>query len=747
MVVIDLNSKLYHEILNRSQTINNLIDDINELNEIDDNDNKVNTIVISDEYEEALKYLELEKIEGERLIDLVETKYVKILIDRLKLYNYLDMDKEYDIKPLAKYIGEKIEKNLYYYVGDLIDFVNDEYIGLIDYDILYIIIDNHPILHVYKELENFNISETLYNKIFNNIPTYVTVRFHKNQSKLFSDYSKYLSKQYFEILRQYNILDYIKYHNEKLVKYLIDNDNYKSDRMITYNTNYVISVNENTRDVHFKTETLSMDEWYEIIYHDYCSETSYDIFIYIKDEFSKRRVRLYNYILLNNSAKKGNYNIVKYICNHIINEKNIVRNTINILLALYETASNFVANEDYLKIIDELLIITVRYNIVIDTMQLLIKSRSIVLLDYLFKKVHIDQLHKNYLLCLYLIYNYNIKYIILLINHGANVKDIDVENKGNTSLHYISNALYFIGKDNCPRPLFRYRNTLHGGGYYCTLVNNNHDIENKIRIAKFLIDAGENVNAINNKQQTPLMLACKNNMSHLIKIYVENGANVNYVNNNYETALTYAIKNYKNSLENIKYLINNKANINIPNNSHNNPLLLSISENLPKVQNLLFSYNVDINAVDENNNNALMYINIKIMRKDSYSLIKYLIENNIDVFIINNFRQTIITNMLKIKRGVIRTRRNQMETYLLHILKLYISKGVDINIPDNIGKTALMYAIERRFFEIAEFLINEGADINIADNNGQTPLMIAKNILPTSEHIVDILINRGAENI
>src|SRR5690606_2465098 len=97
-------------ILSRSQTINNLIDDINELNDIDDN--KINTITISDEYETALKYLELEKIENQTHF-VEKTKYVKILIDRLKLYIYLDMDEEYDIKPLAKYIGEKIEKNLY----------------------------------------------------------------------------------------------------------------------------------------------------------------------------------------------------------------------------------------------------------------------------------------------------------------------------------------------------------------------------------------------------------------------------------------------------------------------------------------------------------------------------------------------------------------------------------------------------------------------------------------------------------
>src|SRR5690606_31310241 len=100
------------------------------------------------------------------------------------------------------------------------------------------------------------------------------------------------------------------------------------------------------------------------------------------------------------------------------------------------------------------------------------------------------------------------------------------------------------------------------------------------------------------------------------------------------------------------------------------------SEDLPKIRNLLFLHGVDINAVDENNNNALMYANSKIMRKDILLISKYLIERNINIFAINNFGQTIITYIVKNNKATIRTRSNIIENHILNLLKIYISKGV-----------------------------------------------------------------------
>lgn len=198
MTTINLKSRLYTEILVRSKTIKNLIGDFENLDELKHN------IPMCKNFDKELMYLQMEKIDN---IDISNSNdYIKILIERLEFYVYLDMDEEIDIKPLAKYIGEAIEPRLIYYLGTLIDVATNEYIGLIKYDTLYLIIENHPILHVYKELEKFDISNNFYQEILNNIPKYVSPWFHNHQEYLLNYYEDRISNKYYEKIHIYIVL-------------------------------------------------------------------------------------------------------------------------------------------------------------------------------------------------------------------------------------------------------------------------------------------------------------------------------------------------------------------------------------------------------------------------------------------------------------------------------------------------------------------------------------------------------------
>lgn len=59
----------------------------------------------------------------------------------------------------------------------------------------------------------------------------------------------------------------------------------------------------------------------------------------------------------------------------------------------------------------------------------------------------------------------------------------------------------------------------------------------------------------------------------------------------------------------------------------------------------------------------------------------------------------------------------------LEIAKLSIAHGADINVRNNKGETALMWAIRLRYLEIVKLLLDNGANINTQDNNGGTALM------------------------
>lgn len=85
-------------------------------------------------------------------------------------------------------------------------------------------------------------------------------------------------------------------------------------------------------------------------------------------------------------------------------------------------------------------------------------------------------------------------------------------------------------------------------------------------------------------------------------------------------------------------------------------------------------------------------------------------------------------------------------------VKALLSQGLDVNKKGHeYGKTALMYAVEAGYCEIAQMLLDKGADVNIVDNNGQTALMLgvrwfayAKENDTKYAQIIQLLLDKGA---
>lgn len=98
------------------------------------------------------------------------------------------------------------------------------------------------------------------------------------------------------------------------------------------------------------------------------------------------------------------------------------------------------------------------------------------------------------------------------------------------------------------------------------------------------------------------------------------------------------------------------------------------------------------------------------------------------------------------------------------IIELLIRAGADVNLQDKYGETALMWSASMPNYpnkdnednkdshrlteyknEIVRFLIKSGADVNIHDNNGKTALMYAsENVINNSDDTVRILLEAGA---
>jgi len=69
--------------------------------------------------------------------------------------------------------------------------------------------------------------------------------------------------------------------------------------------------------------------------------------------------------------------------------------------------------------------------------------------------------------------------------------------------------------------------------------------------------------------------------------------------------------------------------------------------------------------------------------------------------------------------------------------------GDDVNIVDQYGQTALVYATRKDIIETVELLLDKGADPNMVEIYGRTALMIA--IISGSTGIVRLLLDKGTD--
>ncbi|MHC4558379.1 MAG: ankyrin repeat domain-containing protein [Planctomycetota bacterium] len=79
----------------------------------------------------------------------------------------------------------------------------------------------------------------------------------------------------------------------------------------------------------------------------------------------------------------------------------------------------------------------------------------------------------------------------------------------------------------------------------------------------------------------------------------------------------------------------------------------------------------------------------------------------------------------------------------LEQVKLFITKGVDVNSKDDWGRTALHKAAQNGHADVVKFLIDSNADINVKDRSQMTPLHYAAG--KADKKSVELLLSKGAD--
>ena len=75
----------------------------------------------------------------------------------------------------------------------------------------------------------------------------------------------------------------------------------------------------------------------------------------------------------------------------------------------------------------------------------------------------------------------------------------------------------------------------------------------------------------------------------------------------------------------------------------------------------------------------------------------------------------------------------------LDILKLHLERGIDINIQDSYGWTAVMCAAHAGHAELLQFLLENGANVYLVDNQGNNVRSIAESVKPRNKEICHMI--------
>lgn len=239
-----------------------------------------------------------------------------------------------------------------------------------------------------------------------------------------------------------------------------------------------------------------------------------------------------------------------------------------------------------------------------------------------------------------------------------------------------------------------------------------------------------------------------------------------------------AVQSYH--FQNIVKYTKKGANVNISVNGET-ALMKAAAWSRISIVKLLINHGADINATDCLNNSALVYASEHCLRDkrgdtDPLGTIKVLIECGADI---NLFRKdengrgssaffytavcldTSILSLFLDRDADINQQDIHGITPLMHVFqfgrrwssgssegfKYLLKHGADVNLKDDDGKTAFMYAAERGADdEYIQLLLDKGSDINSQDNEGKTAIMLSLINTVSNDSCLDRYYERMTEN-
>ena len=215
-----------------------------------------------------------------------------------------------------------------------------------------------------------------------------------------------------------------------------------------------------------------------------------------------------------------------------------------------------------------------------------------------------------------------------------------------------------------------------------------------------LLDAGANVLALNNDDDSILLMAVGINDNELVQSLLKDPdvqeQLLNQANNVGQTPLISAAKQGNGPL--VKILLDAGADPDAKDNKDNTSLMYAIREGSAEIAQILINADAEVNAID-----LLLAVD-----KGLTEVVQFLIKANVNPNAMTNRGTTAL---------MIAATKDDIDT-----VKILLDAGADPNATTNRGSTALMAAAVKGSTRIARRLIKAGANLDAKDNNGNTAL-------------------------
>jgi serine/threonine-protein phosphatase 6 regulatory ankyrin repeat subunit B len=246
-------------------------------------------------------------------------------------------------------------------------------------------------------------------------------------------------------------------------------------------------------------------------------------------------------------------------------------------------------------------------------------------------------------------------------------------------------------------------------------------------VAATLIDKGADVNATDLHGATALMLAVRTRHGDSVRLLLNSGADCDKVDEKECSALIRATHLEAEGI--VGDLISAGANVNHRDSSGDTAPIVAARQNNRRLMELLLSGQCkpNLDRLDRNRRTALTLAHLQ----GSYTHMR---ERELPLAggpIPDTFKQALTpTEGLLLEAGA---RKGWNEAEFIHAardgdseqMRALMADGVDVNIRDIDGNTALLIACEKGDMEIADLLIDEGASVEVRNCDERTPLMEA----------------------